>query len=58
MKLRKAMELIEKYSDCPNCGNDMIGKGAGAMVIDHATFMRSCSCGFKVIVDMEGEADE
>jgi hypothetical protein len=37
-----------KYAICPECGNDKIGGGAGALIIEDNTFKRTCSCGWSV----------
>lgn len=57
MKATKAMELMKKYVTCPECGNSFIGNGQGECVVDQHSFMRSCKCGWKVIIK-EREEDE
>jgi hypothetical protein len=51
MNLNDSMELMKKYSTCPQCGNDKIGNGQGTLIIEDNVFERSCNCGWKVIVD-------
>lgn len=55
MNMCKSMELIEKYADCPNCGNEFIGNGQGGLVVEDSTFRRFCKCGFDITVDGDGE---
>ena len=48
MKLTQSLELMAKYSTCPECGNQYIGNGEGTLEIDDGIFRRSCKCGWKV----------
>lgn len=48
MKLSSAMELIQKYTHCPNCGNDHIGNGEGKLIVEDDSFYRSCKCGWEI----------
>jgi len=57
MKLKKSLELVEKYSICPECGNGYIGNGEGTLVIEDHVFRRTCKCGWQVeIVDVPDES--
>jgi hypothetical protein len=51
MNASKTMKLMAKYTSCQNCGNDMIGSGAGALIVDENTFTRSCKCGWSITLD-------
>lgn len=51
MNFLKSMELMEKYCDCPKCGNEYIGNGQGGMTVEDDTFRRWCKCGFDITVD-------
>lgn len=54
MNLRKAMELMEKYEGCINCGNKFVGNGEGSVEVTGDTFKRTCKCGWKIeIKEME-----
>lgn len=53
MNIIPARKLTEQYAVCPECGNDRIGNGEGALVVDEDTFTRSCKCGWKITVDVE-----
>ncbi|WEG14125.1 DUF3797 domain-containing protein [Pullulanibacillus sp. KACC 23026] len=55
MLLRKALELMEKYSNCPDCGSDRLGNGKGTLNIDEDGFIRTCNCGFSIKINSKGE---
>lgn len=48
MKSTKAIELMERYARCENCGSDRIGNGAGGLLIIDNTFTRTCECGWNI----------
>ncbi|MGM8213546.1 DUF3797 domain-containing protein [Virgibacillus sp. W0430] len=50
MNYQKSLKLIQKYSECPNCGNDKVGNGQGTLDINDDTFIRTCKCGCTVKV--------
>jgi len=50
MKLLRATELMKKYAECQECGNDMIGAGLGTLEVRSDTFRRTCACGWTVEV--------
>lgn len=54
MNIFKSMALMEKYGECPNCGNDLIGDGQGGLIVEEDTFRRFCKCGFDITVDENG----
>lgn len=54
MNALKTLELIKKYSDCPLCGNDKVGNGAGKLIVEDDRFYRSCKCGWEVETDAKG----
>jgi hypothetical protein len=49
MMLKNVVELMEKHADCPKCGNDCVGPGAGSIQVYDNTFKRKCNCGWEVI---------
>lgn len=51
MNYKKSMRLMEKYCDCPKCGNEYIGNGQGGITVEDDTFRRWCKCGFDIIID-------
>jgi len=51
----KVLELMKKYSVCPVCGNDKLGKGEGKLEVTDDIFTRECKCGFKVTTDENGK---
>lgn len=46
---------MNQYSDCPKCGNGLIGKGQGKLIILETVFIRECKCGFKVTLNENGK---
>lgn len=48
MNVFKALELMSKYSDCPNCGNTAVSNGEGKLIVEDDAFTRECKCGFKI----------
>ncbi|EDS77272.1 MULTISPECIES: DUF3797 domain-containing protein [Clostridium] len=55
MEAFKVVSLINKYGNCPVCGNDKVGNGEGTLVVEEDTFKRTCKCGFEIILNEEGE---
>lgn len=55
MNFKKGLDLTEKYQDCPNCGNDKIGRHQGGIELSDSTFRRYCKCGFDITVNEDGE---
>ncbi|MEW6065598.1 MAG: DUF3797 domain-containing protein [Bacillota bacterium] len=55
MNASKVLQLMTQYNDCPKCGNGLIGKGQGKLIILEAMFIRECRCGFKVTLDENGK---
>jgi transcription elongation factor Elf1 len=53
MKAITAVELLDKYNTCPDCGNDKVGAGEGDVKIHDNVFTRSCKCGWMVKVTVE-----
>lgn len=51
MDFKKSMDLIDKYSICPSCGNDKLGNGEGGIVLESYYLKRFCNCGFSIIVN-------
>lgn len=49
------LKLMEKYKNCPDCGNGQIGNGEGALVVEETTFTRKCKCGFKITLNENGQ---
>ena len=48
MNLPTAIEMINKYAVCPQCGSEYVGNGEGVLEIEDNTFKRSCKCGWSV----------
>lgn len=46
---------MPKYEKCPDCGNDKVGNGQGAIIVEDDTYTRKCKCGFKITVDENGK---
>lgn len=55
MYVSELLPIMKKYEICPKCGNDKIGNGQGGIVVEDDTYARTCKCGFKVIVNRDGE---
>lgn len=53
MLVADAIKLTKKYAKCPYCGNENIGEGQGALIIDENVFTRTCNCGYKITVSAE-----
>lgn len=53
MKYTQMLQLMDKYTNCPDCGNDKVGNGQGELIVDR-TFYRSCKCGWSVELDENG----
>ena len=56
MKLTRSLELMERYTTCPECGNKHIANGEGKLFIEENYFYRSCKCGWEVKIQGEEEA--
>ena len=48
MDMQLSIKLLNKYSDCPVCGNDKLGNSCGKLDIDDDIFFRSCKCGYSI----------
>lgn len=48
MDIQMSIKLLNKYSDCPVCGNDKVGNGAGKLDVSDEIFFRSCKCGYSI----------
>lgn len=46
----KSVELLRKYSKCPDCGSEKVGNEEGSVEIHDDTFTRKCKCGWSVVV--------
>ncbi|EEM10541.1 DUF3797 domain-containing protein [Bacillus pseudomycoides] len=44
------LKLTRKYAECPECGNDKVGNGEGALEINDDIFKRTCKCGWNIEV--------
>lgn len=51
--MRETLELLNKYSSCPKCGNEYISNGQGGVVVDDGSFTRWCKCGYKIVIKQE-----
>lgn len=50
MKLQETIDLMFKYAECRNCGNEFIGAGEGSLHVEENSFLRICKCGWYVEV--------
>ncbi|MBY0052304.1 DUF3797 domain-containing protein [Brevibacillus agri] len=50
MNARRAMQLMEQYQECPDCGNQYVGSGEGNVEVSDDTFKRTCKCGWAIEV--------
>lgn len=57
MKLTRSLELMQKYTECPKCGNAYIANGQGKLIIEDDTFYRSCKCGWEVKIQDDRSSD-
>lgn len=48
MNARASLELLNKYSNCKECGSDKVGNGEGTLEINDDVFKRTCKCGWEV----------
>ena len=57
MIVRNVIRLLEKYENCPDCGNNKIGSGEGNLIVGGSTFIRTCKCGYKIVAieDVNGK---
>lgn len=55
MNAFKLLAIMPKYEKCPDCGNDKVGNGQGAIIVEDDTYTRKCKCGFKITVDENGK---
>lgn len=55
MNASMVVQLMTEYNKCPKCGNGLIGKGQGKLIILEDTFTRECKCGFRVTLDANGK---
>ncbi|WP_204698942.1 DUF3797 domain-containing protein [Geomicrobium sediminis] len=39
---------MDKYSECPECGNTNLGNGEGELIVTGTSYHRSCKCGWVV----------
>lgn len=51
----KLIPIMEKFNNCPKCGNDKIGDGEGKLIAEDDIFIRGCKCGFEVILNEDGK---
>ncbi|MGG4447611.1 DUF3797 domain-containing protein [Brevibacillus porteri] len=51
MNALKSVQLMRKYANCKECGNDKVGNSEGALLIEDDIFKRSCKCGWSIEVD-------
>lgn len=54
MNFSRSLELMKKYTSCPECGNAYVSNGEGKLIIEGNTFYRSCKCGWEVKIE-EGD---
>lgn len=51
MLMDRTLELMNKYTKCPECGNEMVGNGEGKLIIEDDVFIRECKCGYSIKID-------
>lgn len=53
MDIHEVAALTKKYNSCPECGSDKVGgvPSQGTLIIKDEVFIRSCKCGWHVVVD-------
>lgn len=51
MDIKTVARIMDKYIECPICGNDKLGENNGGLIIEEDTFERNCRCGFRIIID-------
>lgn len=56
MRLADALELMNEFAMCKDCGSESIGNGAGTLDISGNTFIRTCACGWKVNIDKDSDS--
>jgi len=56
--MRESLELLNKYSSCPKCGNEYIGNGQGGVIVDENSFTRWCKCGYEIVIKQEDLQNE
>lgn len=47
------LRIAPFINDCPNCGNQMVGNGEGALNVDDNMVKRTCKCGFNFEYDVK-----
>ncbi|SPY16926.1 Domain of uncharacterised function (DUF3797) [Paenibacillus polymyxa] len=50
MNILRTLELVNKYSKCPDCGSEHVANGAGTLIVEDDIFIRTCKCGWSVTV--------
>ena len=55
MNWKKSRKLMEKYANCPNCGNEYIGNGQGGLQLAEDFLRRWCKCGSDIPLSDDGE---
>lgn len=55
MNLAKSLELMKKYTCCPECGNSYIANGEGKLIIEYDIFYRSCKCGWEITLNADSD---
>ena len=53
MNALKAVELLQKYNTCPDCGSEKVGDGEGLVEIRDEVFKRKCKCGWMVKITVK-----
>lgn len=54
MNAIKLIELMQKYTNCPVCGNYKVGNGQGHIISQDKTFTRGCKCGWEIKIHEDG----
>jgi len=51
MTITRTLELMNKYTKCTECGNEMVVNGQGKLIIEDDVFIRECKCGWNIKID-------
>ncbi|MEH7116137.1 DUF3797 domain-containing protein [Neobacillus vireti] len=53
MDALKAVELLNKFNNCPKCGSEKVGDQEGSVEIHDDKFKRTCKCGWSIEVTVK-----
>lgn len=58
MEFDKALKYLSQYAECPKCHSRYLGEAHGEMKLEGDKFIRTCRCGFKIVIDENGNVLE